>query len=194
MKKKIISLCSFVIITLIPMISFASEVSVPIDSVPYNGIEWQRMRQNDIAEYDAKLNAIDEKLVNDVNTFITENQELSLVVNDINKSIDVVENKNFLQAFLESYPEYVGMENQISADVEILRFNPAVEAVRAFFNANGYALALDLFNHSLTDNPAPASLSLTGNTAGMYGHIRTLLTNDPFLNKMATFAGQSSKL
>src|SRR5699024_346798 len=140
-------------------------------SVPYNGIEWQRMRQNDIAEYDAKLNAIDEKLVNDVNTFITENQELSLVVNNMNKSTNAVGNDNFLKAFLESYPEYISMKNQISDDVELLRFNPVVEAVRAFFNANGYALSLDLFNHSLTDNPAPASLSLTGNTAGMYGHI-----------------------
>lgn len=72
-----------------------------------------------------------------------------------------------------------------------LRANPVVVAVRAFFSSNGYDLALDLFNHSLTEDPATASLSLTGNTEGMYGHIRSELSADPFLDKMKTFANKS---
>ena len=156
--------------------------------------DWEVMRQNDLAEYEAKLNSIDKALANDVYSLIANNEELSLLQNSKNKSMEnPVNDEEFLEKFLEEYPEYrtIGQE-QLTENVKMLRFNPVVEAVRAFFKGNGYDLSLDLFNHSLSDNPATASLTLTGNTAGMYGHIRKELTKDPFLGKMMTFATKNS--
>lgn len=151
--------------------------------------DWQQMRQQDLVEYNAKINGIDKPLADKVNAFLDTHEEL-LPIQSRN-STPVASNDVFLAEFIATYPEYAGMENQIADDVELLRANIVVGAVRAFFSANGYDLALDLFNHSLTDNPATASLTLTGNTGGMYSHIRSELSNDPFLSKMTSFANKS---
>jgi hypothetical protein len=81
---------------------------------------------------------------------------------------------------------------ELTSNIELLRTNVVVTAVRAFFSSNGYDLALDLFNHSLSENSAPATLNLTGNYGGMYSHIRTLLKNDVFVSDMVRFAREGS--
>lgn len=151
--------------------------------------DWAKMRQHDLAEYNAKLANISPMLKKDVSTFLNNHNELAAM--PYSKHSAVVSNEYFLTQFMAAYPEYAGNEAQIAVDVATLRANPVVVAVRAFFSSKGYDLALDLFNHSLTENPATASLSLTGNTEGMYGHIRSELTADPFLDKMKTFANKS---
>ena len=151
--------------------------------------DWAKMRQHDLAEYNAKLANISPTLKKDVSTFLNSHNELAAMPHS--KNSDVVSNEEFLTQFITAYPEYAGNRAQIANDVATLRANPVVVAVRAFFSSNGYDLALDLFNHSLTENPATASLSLTGNTEGMYGHIRSELSADPFLDKMKTFANKS---
>lgn len=151
--------------------------------------DWAQMRQHDLAEYNAKLANISPSLKNDVNTFLNNHDELAAM--PYSKNAVVVSNEDFLTQFIAAYPEYAGNEAKIADDVATLRANPVVVAVRAFFSSKGYDLALDLFNHSLTENPATASLPLTGNTAGMYGHIRSELSANPFLEKMKTFANKS---
>lgn len=97
--------------------------------------DWEVMRQNDLAEYEAKLNSIDKALANDVYSLIANNEELSLLQNSKNKSMEnPVNDEEFLEKFLEEYPEYrtIGQE-QLTENVKMLRFNPVVEAVRAFF-------------------------------------------------------------
>ena len=151
--------------------------------------DWAKMRQRDLAEYNTKLANISPTLKKDVITFLNSHDELAAI--PYSKNSDVVSNEEFLTQFITTYPEYGDNRIQIADDVALLRANPVVVAVRAFFSSNGYDLALDLFNHSLTENPATASLSLTGNTEGMYGHIRSELSADPFLDKMKTFANKS---
>lgn len=149
--------------------------------------EWEQMKQRDIEEYETRLNSIDKNLAEDVATFMSENYIQS-------QSMESIENDDFLVDFLSAYPEYNNLNiDQLASDVEILRWNPVVEIVRSYFKSNGYDLALDLFNHSLTEDPEDATCTLTGETEGMYGHIRNLLTDDPFLGKMITFAKQSSR-
>lgn len=151
--------------------------------------DWARMRRHDIAEYEARINSIDSTLASDVDEFLRTHAEMSPLQRSASTS--VVSNAAFLEEFVTAYPEYEERESQIAKDVELLRANVVAEAVRAFFSLNGYDLALDLFNHSLTEEPATASMSLTGNTEGMYGHVRGLLTDDPFLDKMKSFANKS---
>lgn len=146
-------------------------------------VAWEQMKQRDIEEYETRLNSIDKNLSEDVAAFMSTN----------NIQPQSMDNNDFLTQFLSAYPEYNNLNiDQLTSDVEILRWNPAVELVRAFFSSNGYDLALDLFNHSLTEDPENAICTLTGNTDGMYGHIRTLLTNDPFLDKLIAFSEESS--
>lgn len=190
--KRILSVAmTFCMMFSMSITAFASENDQNTENVIVLRTEadWQEMRENDLAEYEAMLNSIDPALVDDVNTFLDTHQELSPI--PYGRAATIVSNDIFLTEFVAAYPEYAGMETQIADDVELLRANVVAEAVMAFFALNGYDLALSLFNHSLTANPATVSISLTGNTSGIYGHIRTELTNDPFLNEMKTFANKT---
>jgi len=199
MKKRIISLICILAVS--STTAFASE---PVSrnscdennfSILHTETDWEKMRQDDLNKYNAKLDSIDKKLVDDVNLFISENQELSLLQNSMTKSRKTaVSNEIFVRRFLNEYPEYAMEQEQIIDDINILRFNPVVETVRTFFSQKGYELSLVLFNHSLTDNPEPASLSLTGNTSGIYSHIRRELRLDPFLNIMKSFADAGNSI
>lgn len=81
---------------------------------------------------------------------------------------------------------------ELQEDIGLLAANPVVTAVRAFFNANGFDLSLALFNHSLTSNPAAAELTLVGNTAGIYSHIKTELKSESnFFNSLVSFSRAS---
>ena len=55
----------------------------------------------------------------------------------------------------------------------ILSDNAVVTSIRTFFTVNDYQLALALFNHSLLDNPADCQLNLTGNSYGLYAHVKS---------------------
>ena len=150
--------------------------------------DWEQMRENDLAEYNEKLSRIDPELKKDVNDFLSYRSELSpLGDNSITQTMEI-SNATILNEFLDSYPKYEDMSAEIAHDVEMLRFNPVVEAIRSYFSKNGYELSLDLFNHSLTENPEDARMTLTGNTGGMYDHLRSELTNDPFFDKMVAFS------
>lgn len=151
--------------------------------------DWARMREHDAAEYEAKINSIDPALARNVTEFLNTHSEMSPL--RTRGSELPVSNSDFIAAFVRAYPQYAGQESRISKDVELLRTNVVAEYVKIWFRDRGYDLALDLFSHSLMDNPATASMSLTGNTDGMYGYVRGLLTDDPFLSKMKSFANKS---
>ncbi|WP_312810181.1 hypothetical protein [Sedimentibacter sp.] len=150
----------------------------------------EEMRARDLKEYNDKMNSIPAKLKNDFNNF-EEMMKLSRSNNfDFQNEKEV---ELYVDQFILAYPDYAAMDREeLTSNIELLRANIVVTAVRAFFSSNGYDLALDLFNHSLTENPAPATLELTGNYGGMYSHIRTLLRDDGFVSDMVRFAREGS--
>lgn len=150
--------------------------------------DWKKMNEDDLAEYNTRLESISPTLKKDVSSFLKKHTELSSMPPDHKVAVN---NDLFLVRFIEEYPEYSGSKSEILNDVNMLRANATVTVVRAFFSSKGYDLSLALFNHSLTENPAKASLSLTGNTGGIYSHIRSELSADPFLNKMKIFANKN---
>ena len=131
-------------------------------------------------EYAAKVSKIDPQLKKDFAEFTANNTDTNFT------SYDEV-----IDAFQSTYPEYRNAD--IEGDVVTLQSNVTANLVRDFFNLNGYTIALALFNHSLTSNPAKAYLDIIGNTGGIYSDIRTQLTSKyDFVQKMITFSRAGS--
>lgn len=175
---------------------FAQNVEIGVDSELKDPIvirsmqDLEKMNEDAIEEYDSKLDSISEDLKNKFYNF--END----VKLERSRSFKFENDENidlYVEQFILEFPEYRDMDrDKLISDIELLRFNPVVGTVRAFFNSRGYELALTLFNHSLTDNPAPSTLDLTGNYSGMYSHIKGLLYDDGFVEDMAKFARAGS--
>ena len=105
------------------------------------------------------------------------------------RSNDVSEDEIFVEEFLQAYPQYEEQySEQLVNDIKTSRDADIVSAIRAFFKASNYDLALTLSNHSLLDNPADLYLDLTGHTGGMYDHIRHILSIDRFWLKLLEYS------
>ena len=96
-------------------------------------------------EYAEKVSKIDPQLKRDFEIFAAENNDASLTTYD-----------EVIAAFTSKYPEYATQD--IKDDVIALQSNVTADLVRDFYKLNGYTIALALFNHSLTANPAKAYL------------------------------------
>lgn len=155
--------------------------------------DWEQMRQDDLNAYQSKLDKIDSGLRADFDSFISANPEMSPIQTGKVSANHCINDEELLAEFLQAYPEYKDMDaDTLVANVETLNDNIVVSAVRKFFDSNGYTFSLDLFNHSLNDNPAMVAYTLTRHTEGMYGYLKGLLTTDPFLDEMVRFSEESN--
>lgn len=156
--------------------------------------DWEQMRQNDLNSYQAKIDKISPQLKADFESYMAAHAEISPVQNRRGGTdVQLLSTDLVIEDFLRAYPKYKEMSlSVLAADVELLRANIAVEAVRSFFKTMGYDFSLDLFNHSLNDNPAMIAYMLRGHEEGMYGYLRELLSADEFLSKMDDFSRESN--
>lgn len=137
------------------------------------------LNKKDVAEYTQRMEAIPQKLEEDFSHF----QESD---NGLATDVDM---DTYVDAFLLKYPEYKSEDRAtLTAELELLRANPVVTAVRSFFSLRDYKLALALFNHSLVSNPVDLNYTLINNTGGLYSHIKELLRVEGFTNKMISFS------
>ena len=51
---------------------------------------------------------------------------------------------------------------------------------------------MTFFNHSLTPDPADATMDMIGNSSGMYGYVKGLLYVDEFVYEMVRFSRADS--
>ena len=90
--------------------------------------DWAKMRQHDLAEYNAKLANISPTLKKDVSTFLNSHNELAAMPHS--KNSDVVSNEEFLTQFITAYPEYGHIRSELSAD-------PFLDKMKTFANKSG---------------------------------------------------------
>ena len=136
-----------------------------------------------------------EQMLNDIPTTLKEKYE-SLRQKTLNAQKPVSSSSQLqlgttvsLDDFLTEYPEYKHCNlEELNSQIELLRYEQVVNAVRTFFKLKGYTLSLTFFNHSLLPNPEPSRLNLTGQSEGMYSHIKGLLYDDGFVDKMVSFS------
>lgn len=200
LQRTLLSLIIFSFVFAQSAFAFVGEQKIDVDKELKNPIvirnmkDLEKMNSDAVREYDEKLDSIPEELKNKFTSF---NQKEEGFVNSI-QSIDSITDEEvnmdiYVEQFIEQYPEYKNVDkDELKEDLKMLRANPVVSAVRYFFSSNGYDLALTLFNHSLTDNPAPANMTLIGNNSGIYSHIKGLLYNDGFIEMMNDFSQAGS--
>lgn len=197
--KKLVSLALVLVVSMVvsvPAFAEGNDTSFKKNSgngsiiIIENDQDLKEMQEQDEEEYKSKLSAIDISLQNDFKQFYTYYQKMYPNSNELTSEAGNKE-ESFLNAFLERYPQYKIVDRALlKKEVETLGFNIVVEAVRAFFNVNGYQLSLTLFNHSLSDNPASVIMNLTGSSTGLYGYVKKLLKNDVFFITMDLFSKQ----
>lgn len=131
-------------------------------------------------EYAVKVSKIDPQLKKDFAEFTANSEDANFT------SYEEV-----IEEFQSTYPEYKNAD--IDDAIVTLQSNVTADLVRDFFDSNGFTIALALFNHSLTSNPAKAYLDIIGNTEGIYSDIRTQLTGKyDFVKKMIEFSRAGS--
>lgn len=150
------------------------------DELVLNSMEdLKELSARDQEEYNSYIEAIDDGIKKDFNELVQVYPGIEK--QDVNQIVD---------RLLVEYPEYKTSDmNELKDDIALLSNDMTVAAVRKFFTANNFQLSLALFDHSLTKNPAPATLSLVGNTDGMYGHIKSQLYKERnFFNSLVAFS------
>lgn len=131
-------------------------------------------------EYAAKVGKIAPQLKRDFEEFTAENDDTCARTYD-----------EIIDTFTSAYPDYKNAN--IEKDIITLQDNVTADLIRDFYRAKGYTIALALFNHSLTSNPAKAYLDIIGNTAGIYHDIRVQLVQKyDFFRKMVSFSQLAS--
>lgn len=149
-----------------------------------------RMNERDVKKYDEMLEEIPRDIKEKYNKLKEETVEERSMATP--SSLEL-ETSITLEDFLMAYPEYRDYnKEQLEKEINLLRFNPVVTAVRTFLKNMGYKLSLTFFNHSLTPDPADSTMDMTGNTSGMYGHVKGLLYVDGFVDAMVRFSRANS--
>lgn len=178
------------LLSVLLLICFNCSLAMASDSEPEPVIissleDWEQLKRSDEAAYAEKISKLDSELLSDVSefneTYVSDSEKM--------RSNDVSEDGIFVEEFLQAYPQYEEQRSeQLVNDIKTSRDVDVVSAIRAFFKASNYDLALTLFNHSLLDNPADLYLDLTGHTGGMYDHIRHILSIDSFWLKLLEYS------